>query len=60
MVFSAGRGRPGEPFARLDWHTLDDGDVTRGGDGAGQPEAVGGEEPPVLRLGPLQAPDEEW
>jgi len=59
MVFSAARGRPGEPFARLGWHTLDNGDVTRGGDDAGQPEAVGGEERPMLRLGPLEAPDHD-
>jgi hypothetical protein len=31
--FSAGRGRPGEPFPLSGWHTLDDGDVARGGCG---------------------------
>jgi hypothetical protein len=43
-------------------HTLDDRDVARGGDIAGQPEAVGGEELPVLRLDPLEAPghDNTW
>ena len=41
MVFSAVRKQPSEAFARSGRHSLDDGDVARSGDDAGQAEAVG-------------------
>ena len=52
-------GKSRAPLSLSGWHTLDDGDVARGGDDSGQAEAVGGEEPPILRLGPLEAPEQD-
>ena len=40
-------------------HALDNGDVARGRDDSGQSETVGSEELPVLRLGPLEAPEQD-